>query len=75
MWNSKFWKDATERVIRTAAQAAIGALGTTAVIQEVDWRIVGGTTAVAAITSLLMAIAAGSTGNPDSASFQEDVKP
>lgn len=74
MWTSKFWKDAAERVIRTAAQAAIGSFGTTAVVQEVDWRIVAGTTAVAAITSLLMAIAAGATGDPESASFQEDVE-
>ncbi len=72
MWTSKFWKDAVERVIRTAAQAAVGAIGTTAVVQEVDWRIVGGTTAVAAVASLLMAIAGGAKGNPDDASFRDE---
>ena len=69
----KFWADTAERVLRTAAQAAIGAIGTTAVIQEVNWEVVGGTTAVAALTSLLMCLGAKAVNDPDSASLQEGI--
>lgn len=72
MWNSKFWKDAIERVIRTVAQTAVATIGTTAVIQEVQWDLVVGASALSGLLALLMAIAAGATGNPDDASFTED---
>lgn len=69
IFTATFWKDALERVISTAAQAAIGAWGATAVIQDVDWRIIGGTAAAAAVLSLVKAVAASGTGRSDSASF------
>ena len=74
MYTRRFWLDTAERCVRTAAQVAAGVIGTTAVIQEVDWGIVAGTTATATLLSLLMALAAGasSSGNDD-ASFQEAV--
>jgi hypothetical protein len=72
MWTTKFWKDAIERVIRTAAATAAASIGTTAVIQDVDWDVVGGTTATASILTLLLALAAGAKANPDNASFRED---
>ena len=74
MFTGKFWRDAAERAIRTAAQSAIAAIGTTAVVQDINWEIVGGTTLTATLLSLLMSIAAGTTANPNTASFQEDVK-
>lgn len=70
-YNTKFWGDTVERVIRTAAQTAIGAIGTTAVLQSVDWGVVGGTVATASILSLLMSLAGGSTGSEDDASFRD----
>lgn len=74
MFTRRFWLDTVERCVRTAAQAAIGAVGTTAVIQEVDWQIVGGTTALATLTAFLLAVAAGASGSgDDDASFQEAV--
>lgn len=71
--DKKFWADAIERVIRTAAQSAIAAIGTTAVVQEINWKVVAGTTGVSALLALLTAFAAKGSGDPDSASFQEGV--
>ncbi len=71
MFTKKFWADTVERVLATAAQAAAGAIGTTAVIQGIDWRVVGGTAAVAALLSFLKALYARNTGDPNSASLVE----
>jgi len=71
MWTKKFWQDTLERVIATAAQSAVAAIGTTAVIQSVDWRVVGGTAATAALLSLLKALYASRRGDPTSASLVE----
>ncbi|MFT8639013.1 holin [Bifidobacterium sp.] len=59
----EFWSDAAERSISTAAQTAIGAIGTDLVLEAVDWKFVAGTTLLAAGLSLLKAIvkAAGTT--------------
>lgn len=71
MWTKRFWQDVAERVISTAAQAAAGAIGTTAVIQGIDWRVVGGTAATAALLSFLKALYASRRGDPTSASLIE----
>jgi len=64
-----FWKDAAERAIRTAAQALL-ALWATDVsgVLAVDWVQAGSVSALAALTSLLMSVAATGTGSQDSAS-------
>ena len=57
-WNWKEWvKAAGIRAIKTFAQAAIGAVGATALISEVDWAMVFGAAALAAILSLLTSLA------------------
>ena len=54
----KAWiKAALIRAIRTAAQAAIGIIGASALVTEVDWALVASGTALAAILSLLMSLA------------------
>lgn len=54
----KTWfKAAGIRAIKTVAQAALGAFASSAVIYEVDWRLVLGTAAIAGITSLLTSVA------------------
>lgn len=58
MWSKRFWQDTAERVLSTAAQAAIGALGVTAAVQDVDWRIVAGTAGLAAVMALGKCLAA-----------------
>jgi hypothetical protein len=54
---SPFVHAAAVRAVRTAAQAALASLGTTAVIQSVDWEIVAGTSALAALLSVLTSLA------------------
>lgn len=73
MFTGSWARDTLERVIRTAAQTAIAAIGTTAVVQDVNWEIVGGTVLTASILAFLTALAAKGAGDPNSASFQEDV--
>ena len=44
------------RAIRTAAQTAIAAIGTTTVLEGVDWQLVASTTALASLLSLLTSV-------------------
>ena len=53
----KWLKAATIRAIKTAAQAAIGAIGAATVFSEVDWKVVGGTVVLATILSYLTSLA------------------
>ena len=55
----QFAKCAAIRALKTVAQAAIGAMGTTAVLYEIDWKFVAGTALTAGIISLLTSIATG----------------
>lgn len=57
--NGEFWRAALNRAVRTAAQTAIASIGTTAVIYEVDWVTVLGTTALATLLSFLTSVATG----------------
>lgn len=52
----KWWKAAGVRAVRTAAQSAAGAIGTTAVFYEVDWKLIGGIALMAGITSILTSL-------------------
>lgn len=47
------------RAVRTAAQSAIAAIGTTVLIQQVDWEVVLGTTGIATLLSVLTSLATG----------------
>lgn len=53
----KWWKAAGIRALRTFAQAAIAAIGTTALITEVNWLVVGSTALLSAVLSLLTSLA------------------
>ena len=52
-----FWAATAERAIKTAAQAFVGSIGVTAVLSEINWEVVGGVTAVAAILSAATSLA------------------
>lgn len=56
---SKFWKAALIRAARTLAQTAIATIGTTAVLEEVNWIMVASSSVLAAILSVLNSIATG----------------
>ncbi|KFI52313.1 holin [Bifidobacterium biavatii] len=45
------------RAIKTAAQSAVAAIGTTTLIGSVDWRVIAGTAGLAAILSILTSAA------------------
>ncbi|NCE82569.1 hypothetical protein D1156_16690 [Neglecta sp. X58] len=53
----KWWKAAGVRAVKTVAQAAVAAIGTTAMLSEVDWLVVGSTALLSGVLSLLTSIA------------------
>lgn len=59
IFTRRFWTSAGRRALHTLAQTAIGTIGTTALLEGIDWAIVASATGVATILSLLKSIAAG----------------
>ena len=58
MKNWKLWaKAAAVRAVKTVAQTAVATIGTTAVMNEVDWTIVASASALAGILSMLTSLA------------------
>lgn len=53
----EFFKDLALRCIKTAAQTAVGVIGTTALITEVNWAVVASTVALSVIMCILMNLA------------------
>ena len=56
---TEFWKAALIRALRTLCQTMIATIGTTAVLQEVDWILVLSSAALAALLSILNSVATG----------------
>ena len=57
--NKAFWKAALIRALRTLCQTAIATIGTTAVLEDVNWLLVASSSALAAFLSVLNSIATG----------------
>ena len=55
--SKNWWKAAGVRAVKTVAQAAVAAIGTTAMVSEVDWLVVGSTALMAGVLSLLTSVA------------------
>ncbi len=55
----EFWVAAGVRALRTVCQTAISVIGTTALIQDVNWVVVGSSALLAGILSVLTSIATG----------------
>ena len=55
--SKNWWKAAGVRAVKTVAQAAVAAIGTTAMVSEVDWLVVGSTALLAGVLSLLTSVA------------------
>lgn len=53
----KWGEAAGVRAVKTAAQASIAAIGTSAAMGDVDWVMIGSTAALAAIVSILTSLA------------------
>lgn len=56
---STFIKAALIRAVYTVAETAIGVIGTSAILSEVDWKMVLSASALAGIVSILKSIAVG----------------
>ncbi|MGT2803002.1 hypothetical protein Javan253_0057 [Streptococcus phage Javan253] len=54
---SKYAKTLGIKVVKTMAQTAIGAIGSTALITEVNWAVVASATALSGLTCVLMNLA------------------
>lgn len=52
-----WWRAAGIRALKTVAQAALGVIGTSVLLSEVNWLIVASTAAMAGVLSLLMSLA------------------
>lgn len=59
MFTKKFWKAAGTRAIKTMAQTAVGVIGSSVVISDINWLVVISASAVAGVTSILTSIATG----------------
>lgn len=53
----EWWKAAGIRAIKTVAQTAIATIGTSAVLQQVNWAVVASASALAGILSMLTSLA------------------
>lgn len=59
--NKMWWKCAGIRAIKTVAQTAVATIGTATAMGEVDWLLIGSTSLLAGLLSLLTSI----TGLPE----------
>lgn len=54
---AKWWKAAGVRAVRTVAQTAIGIIGASVVLSDVNWVTVASASALAGVLSLLTSVA------------------
>jgi hypothetical protein len=57
--NKEFWRATAVRAIKTVCQTAIATIGTTALIEEVNWIAVASASLLSGILSVLTSIVAG----------------
>ena len=57
MFTKKWVKAAAVRAIKTVAQAAVAAIGSSAAMGDVNWPLVASTAALAGVLSLLTSVA------------------
>ena len=55
--NANWWKAAGIRAIKTVAQTAVATIGTSALLNEVNWIAVASASALAGVLSLLTSVA------------------
>lgn len=53
----QWWKAAAVRALKTVAQTALASIGTSAVLSDINWLVVGSAAAVAGILSILTSLA------------------
>ena len=57
MLTKKWFKAAGVRAIKTMAQTAIGVIGSSLVISDIDWLMVASASVVAGVVSILTSVA------------------
>lgn len=57
MFTMKWAKAAAVRAIKTVAQAAVAAIGSSAALGDVNWALVASTAALSGVLSLLTSVA------------------
>ena len=57
--NKEFWRATAVRAIKTVCQTAIATIGTTTLIEEVNWIAVASASLLSGILSVLTSIVAG----------------
>lgn len=57
MMNKNWWKAAGIRALKTVAQTAVATIGTSALLNEVNWIAVASASALAGVLSLLTSVA------------------
>lgn len=71
VFTRKFWADAAERAIKTAAQSGIGVFVADVTVLSVDWEVAGAVVGTATLVSLLTSVASANLGQPGTASVVE----
>lgn len=57
LFSKEWWIAAGIRAVKTLAQTAVATIGTTAVLNEVNWVMVASASGLAAVLSLLTSVA------------------
>lgn len=55
--NKRWWKAAGIRALKTICQTAIATIGTATVLEEINWLMIGSTSLLAGLLSLLTSLA------------------
>lgn len=75
MKDKKYWTEwlyaARNRAVKTMAQTAVGLIGTSLVITDVDWKVLLSATLLAGIVSLLTSVAGIPEVQPENTSLPQ----
>lgn len=61
----EFWKDTAERCLYTMAETALGVIGTCAIMEQVNWKVVVSASILSGIVTVLKCIAVKGGTNAD----------
>ncbi len=64
LFTRQFAVATAERAIKTAAQSAVAAIGTTAALEELNWGVIGGIVGLATLLSVLTSIGSSGVDGP-----------
>lgn len=71
MFTKTFWKDTSERAIRNAATSFVATLGSTAIFWHVNWELLVGVPATAAVLEVAIALSGAKVGSKGTASLTD----